>query len=133
MPINFLDFILSQNPTEEERQLLSQECARRAATLFEECNHWMDAASCWIAAGESERAIEIYLKESGYRQAAQLLLSNGRYQEAIDCYQKCFETMNQNDIEANVSLRLGMSACLKLMKQDIKKAKKLYKEARLLI
>ena len=133
MPINFLDFILSQNPTKAERLYLAQEFAQRAAYLYEECDHLMLAAECLIAAGELERALEIYLKKFEYRRAASLLLTNGRYQEAIVCYNNCIETLKNKDIEGKVSIKLGISACLNLMKQEQKKAKQLYKEARIMI
>ncbi|ETR70523.1 MAG: hypothetical protein OMM_03179 [Candidatus Magnetoglobus multicellularis str. Araruama] len=140
MPINFLNFILSQNPTKKEREYIARDIAKRAALLYEECEHWHDAAICWIEADEIERAIEIYLDKSGHKHAAPLLISKGRYEEAIKCYNESLKSL-KNDNEDNNSIgiidrikaMLGISACLKLMKKDKQKAKDLYKKARSII
>jgi len=115
------------------RQWLRCELYRRAAFHFEKCGNMLEAAECWAGAGENARAAEIYLESKDQAKAAPLLLKEGRYAEALACYRNRLEGLPENAVENRVTAMLGISSCLKLMKQDRRIAREMYHRARRII
>jgi len=115
------------------RQWLRGELYRRAAFHFEKCGNMLEAAECLASAGENARAAEIYLESKDQAKAAPLLLKEGRYAEALACYRNRLEGLPENAVENRVTAMLGISACLKLMKQDHRTSREMYHRARRII
>ncbi|MDM8515079.1 DUF1566 domain-containing protein [Desulfobacterales bacterium HSG16] len=112
---------------------LSRELYRRAAFHFEKCGELHEAAGCRVKAHEFSHAVEIYLKLDDHARAAPLLLSEKRYPEALNCFQRWMNEISEKTSENQVSAMLGISACLKMMKIDLQAARDMYCKARKII
>ncbi|MDM8515083.1 DUF1566 domain-containing protein [Desulfobacterales bacterium HSG16] len=112
---------------------LSRELYRRAAFHFEKCGELHEAAECRVKAHEFNHAVEIYLKLDDHARAAPLLLSEKRYPEALNCFQRWMDEISEETQEKQVSAMLGISACLKMMKIDLQAARDMYCKARKII
>lgn len=128
--MNLLDII---KPSDDEREWLASEFLRRAALLYEASEMWHDAADCWSEVGDASRAAELYLRSDDYSCAAPLLVSSGRYSEALDCYRKWLDSLSSGDVVNHVRVQLGISACLTQMQTDTESAQEMYRSARVLI
>jgi len=121
-------------PTEADLEWLAPELFRRAAVCYEKAEMWDDAAECWQDAGDAGKAAEIFLRRlADHAKAAPLLLTEGQYEKALECYRKWFASIPDGDVVSQVRARLGATACLTKMQSDPKAAQEAYREARNLI
>ena len=128
--MNLLEIV---RPSEKDIEWLVPELFRRSGKLYEECERWQDAARCWAQAGEVEQAADIYLQSKDYSRAAPLLLSAGRYDEAVECYRHWLSTVGESNTEGRVKALLGLSASLILGTAKPHKANEAYRAARVLV
>jgi len=116
-----------------DAEWLIPELYRRAATHYERCGMWQDAAECWADAGQEDRAAEICLYHRDHVRAAPLLLTAGRLAEALGCYRRWLSEVSAEAVRARVKACLGISACLRLTKTGSREGLAAYDEARRMI
>lgn len=114
---------------EEDLAWLVPEIMRRAARCYERAGMMRDAAQCWTEAGEDGHAAEVYLGMKDFARAAPLLLSQGRYREALRCYREWLGPLPQRDPLIDVTAHLGAAACLTLLGEE-REAREHYMNAR---
>jgi tetratricopeptide (TPR) repeat protein len=112
------------------REWLANDCLRRAALNYEQAELWMEAAACWSEAGEPNKAAELYLRLNDYGQSAALLLSAGRYSEALEQYNKWLDAAAAEDSVSRVTALLGISLCHMKMESNSKSGRDVYRAAR---
>lgn len=103
---------------------------QRAARYFEASGLLREAAGCWIEAGNTTDAIEIYLRTNEYAKAAPLLLDKGRYREALTCYRNWLATLKTVDVISRMRALLGVAVCLNAMQKEPDAADAAWREAR---
>jgi len=117
----------------EDAEWLVPELYRRAATHYEKCGMWQDAAECWADAGQENRAAELCLHHKDHVRAAPLLLAAGRRAEALGCYRRWLSEVSEEAVGVRVKVTLGISACLRLAKPGSREGLAAYDEARRMI
>jgi tetratricopeptide (TPR) repeat protein len=117
----------------DERRRLVAELFRRGAACFEEVSLWRDAADCWQAVGDMERAAAAFAKLDDHRSVARIQMARGHYDEALSSYRQWLAVSPKNDVVAQITCRLGIAACLQLLQQGRGEARIAYREARALI
>jgi len=117
----------------EDAEWLVPELYRRAATHYEKCGMWQDAAECWADAGQENRAAELCLHHKDHVRAAPLLLTAGRRAEALGCYRRWLSEVSEEAVGVRVKVTLGISACLRLARTGSREGLAAYDEARRMI
>jgi tetratricopeptide (TPR) repeat protein len=105
---------------------------KRAAVMFETAEHWLEASSCWQAAGLTDRAIRALEEGGDLRSAAVLLQEFGSIEEALNLWEKILSAKD-GDLETRLAARLGLASCLFLKKESQHRAKEIYREVRTLL
>lgn len=104
----------------------------RAAAMFETAECWLEASSCWQAAGLTDRAIRTLEEGGDLRSAAVLLQESGSVEEALNLWGKII-SVEKGDFESRLAARFGLASCLFLKKENLPRAKKTYREARIML
>jgi tetratricopeptide (TPR) repeat protein len=117
---------------ETERDWLAKDCLRRAAFNFEQAEVLQEAAHCWREAGETSKAVELYLLLDDYEHSAALLAASGRYTEAQSHYEQWLRVLRPDDAVGRVTALLGIALCLVRVKST-QAARGSYRRAREII
>lgn len=102
----------------------------RAAKSYEASNLLREAAVCWMEAGNTGGAIEIYLRTNEYSKAAPLLMEKGRYAEALKCYFAWLASLRKDNSVSRIRALLGVALSLRIMKKEPDTADAAWREAR---
>lgn len=99
-------------PQSQTQDGLRRAFYRRAAQAYEQAERWHHAATCWVAAGERQRAVALYLRQDNHAAVAPLLLAEKRYAEALEHYRAWQQALGPANIADQITAQLGCAACL---------------------
>ncbi len=130
--MNFLGLLSYKK---EDQGWLAAVLNRQAAEWLLQAGDQNGAAECWIAAGDTNRAVYIYRQLESPAAVAPVLLDLGQWDEAALSYRAWLADLMPGDISSEVRARLGLAACLELRGKpdDVREARKEYRLARALI
>jgi len=100
-----------------EREVLRVDLWRRSARLYQAAGDLLKAAEARLKAGDKIKAAELFAAADDDFRAAELFYDCSRFSDALNCAERCLETLTEKDFFLRSAMRLVQAAALSRLGQ----------------